>query len=150
MIIVNYKFNKRARELFKSVDIDTKKLERFSSFLINEHKSTRKVWVYDLKVKGNDNHDGGSYYFGDNEMEIGTKIGRRSLKNKRKWFLGTYFHELCHFIQDNIDNVSGSKIAYSEKDVEECNDNYYKNKLEIQAREFEEKNTKIYLELFHN
>lgn len=150
MIIVNYKFNKRARELFKSVDVDIKKLERFSSFIINEYKSTRKVWVYDLKVKGNDTHDGGSYYFGNNEMEIGTKIGRRSLRNKRKWFLGTYLHELCHFIQDNIDNVSDRKIAYSEKDVEECNDTYYKNVYEVQAREFEEKNTKIYLELFHN
>ena len=148
MIIVNYKFNKCAKELFKSVEVDIKKLERFSTYIINDYKNTRKVWAYDLAVKGNDKHDGGSYYFGYSEMEIGTKIGKRSLKNKRKWLLGTYFHELCHFIQDNIDSVNEKKIAYSEKDVQECNDKYWSNALEIQARNFENKYTKLFLEFY--
>ena len=150
MIIVNYKFDSKVRNVFKSLDIDIKKLERFSSFIINEYKSTRKVWAYDLSIKGNDDHDGGSYFFTYSEMEIGIKTKKRSIKNKRKWFLGTYFHELCHFIQDNIDKVSDKKIAYSEKDVQECTDKYWNNEYELKAREFEDKYTKIYLELFHN
>ncbi len=150
MIIVNYKFNKRAKELLKSVDIDIKKLERFSSYIINEYKDTRKVWVYDLTIKGNDSFDGGSYYFDESEMEIGTKCNKRNISNRRKWFLGTYFHELCHFIQDNIDKVKEKNIAYSEKDVEECNDTYWSNEYEIQARNFENKYTDLYIKLFHD
>lgn len=150
MIIINYNFDKRAKELFKSVDVDIKKIENFSSFIINEYKNTRKVWVYDLSVKTDSNCSGGSYFFGENKIEIGTKLSKRSKKNKRKWTIGTYFHELCHFIQDNIDNISERKIAYSDKDVEECNDTYYNNVYEIQARKFEDKYSKIYLELFHN
>jgi len=147
MIIVDCKFNKKAKELFKSVDIKIKELERFTNFILNEYKGTRKIWNYELIIKTLDCHTSG-YYFECNEMEIGTKTTKRSIAKKREWYLSSYFHELCHFAQDNLDKVKESKLDYSEADVANCTNKYYKNPMEIQAREFEDKYTKIYLELY--
>ena len=40
-------------------------------------------------------------------------------------------------------------MDYSEEDVERVSDKYYYNPLEIEARKFEEKYTKIYLQMFN-
>lgn len=150
MIVVSYKFNIKAKQLFKDVNVDINKLQRYTTFICNEYKRTKKDWFYDITVKGTSKHDGGSYFFGLNEMEIGTDVNLTNISKIRKWYLGTYFHEICHFLQDNVDKVNESKLSYSEEDVEESNDNYINNKYEIQAREFETKNTDVYLNLFHN
>ena len=147
MSIVNCKFNTKAKELFKSVNVKVKELERFTNFILNEYKVTRKIWDYDLNIKTIDCNTSG-YYFGCNEMEIGNKTLKRSLKKKREWYLSSYFHELCHFAQDNLDKVKESKLDYTDTDAANCNNKYYKNPMEIQAREFEDKYTKIYLELY--
>ena len=147
MIIVNCKFNTKARKLYKSVNIKVKELERFTNFILNEYKATRKIWNYDLEIKTIDCNTSG-YYFGCDEIEIGNKTPKRSLAKKREWYLSSYFHELCHFAQDNLDKVKESKLDYSDKDAANCTNKYYKNPMEIQAREFEDKYTKIYLELY--
>lgn len=147
MIIVNCKFNTKAKKLFKSVDIKIKELERFTNFILNEYKVTRKIWNYDLHIKTVDCYSSG-YYFECNEMEIGTKTTKRSFAKKKEWYLSSYFHELCHFAQDNLDKVKESKLDYTDDDAENYTNKYYKNPMEIQAREFEDKYTKIYLELY--
>jgi len=149
VIIVELKFDKKMRQLFKSLDIDIKKLQRYSSFILNEYKNTRKVWFYDLKVNMVECNTSG-YYFGEDLIEIGRRSPKRSIHQKRVWFLSSFFHELCHFAQDNLDKVTGSKLDYSEEDAAKCTDKYYKNPMEIQARLWEEKYTNAYIELFHN
>ena len=148
MIIVNCKFNKKAKELFKSVNVKVKELERFTNFILNEYKGTRKIWNYELLIKTIDCNTSG-YYFECNEIEIGNKTSKRSLAKKREWYISSYFHELCHFAQDNLDKVKDSKLDYTEADAANCTNKYYKNPMEIQAREFEDKYTKIYLELYY-
>ena len=108
MIIVNCKFNKKAKELYKSVNVKIKELERFTNFILNEYKGTRNIWNYDLEIRIID-CDTSGYYFGCNEMEIGTKTSKRSIAKKKEWYLSSYFHELCHFAQDNLDKVKDSK-----------------------------------------
>tara|TARA_R110000868_G_scaffold46998_2_gene154650 strand:- start:6836 stop:7282 length:447 start_codon:yes stop_codon:yes gene_type:complete len=147
MIIVNCKFNKKAKELYKSVNVKIKELERFTNFILNEYKGTRNIWNYDLEIRIID-CDTSGYYFGCNEMEIGTKTSKRSIAKKKEWYLSSYFHELCHFAQDNLDKVKDSKLDYTDADAANCTNKYYKNPMEIQAREFEDKYTKIYLELY--
>lgn len=150
MIVVNYKFDKKTLAKFKQLKIDVKKLKRFSNFIINEYKSTRKLWVYDLTIEGKDQYDSG-YYGGHNEIELAMKSYKRTLKNKREWLLSSFFHELCHFCQDNLEYASFHKrMNYSDEDVERGTDKYYKNPLEIEARKFEEKYTEIYMNLFHD
>ena len=147
MIIVNCKFNTKAKKLFKSVNVKVKELERFTNFILNEYKGTRKDWYYELQIKTID-CDSSGYYFECNEMEIGTRTTKRSLDKKKEWYISSYFHELCHFAQDNLDKVKDSKLDYTEADAENVTNKYYKNPMEIQAREFEDKYTKIYLELY--
>lgn len=149
MIIVELKFDKKIKQLFKSLDVDLKKLQRYSCFILNEYKNTRKLWCYDIDIKMIECNTS-SYYFGEDIIEIGRRTPKRSIKQKRIWFLGSYFHELCHFAQDNLDKVKESKLDYSDEDAAKCTDRYYKNPMEIQAREWEEKYTNAYIELFHN
>lgn len=137
------------RHLFKSLDVDINKLQRYSSFILNEYKNTRKIWFYNLKVNMVECNTSG-YYFGVDLIEIGRRSPKRSIHQKRIWFLGCFFHELCHFAQDNLDKVSVSKLDYSDEDVAKCTDKYYKNPMEIQARLWEEKYTDAYIGLFHN
>jgi len=147
MVIVKCKFNTKAKKLFKSVNVKIKELERFTNFILNEYKGTRKIWNYDLEIRIID-CDTSGYYFGCNEMEIGKRTSKRSLAKKREWYISSYFHELCHFAQDNLDKVKDSKLDYTEADAANCTNKYYKNPMEIQAREFEDKYTRIYLELY--
>tara|TARA_R110000782_G_scaffold185740_1_gene275843 strand:- start:7767 stop:8213 length:447 start_codon:yes stop_codon:yes gene_type:complete len=148
MVIVKCKFNTKIKELFKTVNVNLKELERFTNFILNEYKGTRKDWYYDLGIKMIECNTSG-YYFGDDTMEIGRITTKRSVLEKRKWYLGSYFHELCHFAQDNLDSIKESKLDYSDKDASECNDKYYKNPLEIQARQWEDKYVDIYIKLFY-
>tara|TARA_S200002703_G_scaffold115418_1_gene101003 strand:+ start:851 stop:1297 length:447 start_codon:yes stop_codon:yes gene_type:complete len=148
MVIVNHKFDNKIKELFKSLDVNTKKLERYSNFILNEYKITRKIWVYDLKIKMIE-CDTSGYYFQENLMEIGSKTTKRALDKKRRWFLGSYFHELCHFAQDNLDKVNSKRLDYTDEDAQKCNDRYYNNPMERQAREWEEKYVTAYVNLFH-
>jgi len=147
VIIVTCKFNKKVKELLKSVDIDIKELERYTNFILNEYKGTRNIWDYELTIKMIECNTSG-YYFEENLMELGNKTTKRSIPQKRKWYLSSYFHELCHFAQDNLDKVKDTKLDYTEADAANCTNKYYKNPMEIQAREFEDKYTKIYLELY--
>ena len=148
MILVNCKFNSKVKELFRKVDINLKELERFSNFILNEYKGTRKVWAYDLNVKLIDCNTSG-YYFGSDLIEIGKRTTKRSKSKKREWYLSSYFHELCHFAQDNLDKVRESKLDYTEEDASKCTDKYYRNPHEIQARQWEEKYTPAYIKLFY-
>ena len=49
----------------------------------------------------------------------------------------------------NLDKVKESKLNYSDKDASECNNNYYKNPYEVQAREWEEKYTGAYISIYY-
>tara|TARA_R110000796_G_scaffold74496_1_gene167577 strand:+ start:2497 stop:2943 length:447 start_codon:yes stop_codon:yes gene_type:complete len=148
VIIVDLNLDTKTKKEFKKLKINKKQLNNFCNFIINEYQSTRKLWKYDLDIKGVYTHDSG-YYFNHNEMELSLKGPSRSVKKKREWVLSSFFHELRHFIQDNLDNVSDRKMNYSEEDVEKCSNKYYYNKYEVEARKFEDKYTKIYLELFY-
>ncbi len=150
MIVVNYKFDKKVIDKFKKLKIDVKKLKLFSNYIVNEYKATRKLWVYDLLIEGKEQYDSG-YYGGHNEIELSLKSYKRNIKTKREWIISSFFHELCHFCQDNLEYVSfDKKMNYSEEDVENGRDKYYKNAYEIEARKFEEKYTKIYLDMYHD
>ncbi len=148
MIIVNLNLDNKTKKEFKQLKINKKQLNNFCNFILNEHKNTRKVWSYELDIKGVDRPDSG-YYFDHNEMELSLKGPNRGVKKKREWVISSFFHELKHFIQDNLDDISGRKMDYSEEDVEKCSNKYYYNKYEVEARKFEDKYTKIYLELFY-
>jgi hypothetical protein len=46
-------------------------------------------------------------------------------------------HEYRHWVQAQLQRVVEKKITYTEKDVEERNDNYLKNKYELECAEWE-------------
>ena len=150
MIIVNYKFDRKTLDKFKQLKIDVKQLKRFSNYIVNEYKATRKLWVYDLCIEGKEEYDSG-YYGGHNEIDLSLKSYKRTIKTKREWVISSFFHELCHFCQDNLEYASFEKnMDYSLEDVAKGRDKYYKNPYEIQARKFEEKYTKIYLDMYYD
>jgi hypothetical protein len=46
-------------------------------------------------------------------------------------------HEYRHWVQAQLQNVAEKKITYTDKDVEERNDNYTKNEYELECKEWE-------------
>jgi len=136
MYYLDIKYSKDIKDKFKKLKIDIKKFENFLLMILNNHKVSRKDWVFELKVKGIKSL-GSSYYFGHNEMEVGMHCSSRKKKDRRSYFIQSFLHEFRHFVQDNLDRVSGNKLDYTDKDIQAVNEKYWDNKYEVEAREWE-------------
>ena len=147
MIFVNLKFDNKIKNLYKELEIDIKKLERFSTFILNEERRTRKDWCFDILVTSDKDYDGALYAIDMDWIEIGLKTTLRSVKTRRQWFLGLFFHELCHFMQDNFGTLTSGKIAYTDEDVDNYTDAYSNCPYEQEARIWEKKYTKVFINL---
>jgi len=143
MIFIDIKFDSKIKKLFKDLNIKQKDVISFSNFILNEYKRTRKDHFFSLDVCGINSTCSG-YYFTtkkdeDSEMELALKSGFRKIERRRKYLMQSFFHEFTHFKQDKLDNISGNKLNYSEKDVNSRNSTYWDNPFEVEARKLEEK-----------
>lgn len=138
MIIVKLKCTKDIREKFKKYDIDRKKLENYLIFITNNLVNTRKWWVYEVTVKGCKGVDS-QYFWGEDEIEVALNCTGCTTKNERKmYFMKSLVHEYRHWVQSQIQNVPGSRLDYTEQDINERNEKYTGNKYEIECAEWEE------------
>jgi hypothetical protein len=137
MIIIKLKCDKKIRERFKYYGIDKRKLENFLMLHTNNLVKTRKWWNHEIKVKGIPGASS-QYFWNEDEIEIALKcVDCSSKKQRRIYFLQSLVHEYRHWVQAQLQRVAEKKITYTEKDVEERNANYFKNKYEIECAEWE-------------
>ena len=137
MIVIKLKCDKKIRERFKYYGIDKRKLENFLIFHTNNLVKTRKWWVHEIKVKGIAGASS-QYFWNEDEIEIALQCSECSSKKQRRvYFLQSLVHEYRHWVQAQLQRVVEKKITYTEKDVEERNDNYLKNKYELECAEWE-------------
>ena len=137
MIIIKLKCDKKIRERFKYYGIDKRKLENFLMLHTNNLVKTRKWWVHEIKVKGIPGASS-QYFWNEDEIEVALKcVDCSSKKQRRIYFLQSLVHEYRHWIQAQLQRVAEKKITYTEKDVEERNANYSKNKYELECAEWE-------------
>jgi len=137
MIVIKLKCDKKIRERFKYYGIDKRKLENFLMLHTNNLVKTRKWWVHEIKVKGIPGASS-QYFWNEDEIEVALKcVDCSSKKQRRIYFLQSLVHEYRHWIQAQLQRVAEKKITYTEKDVEERNANYSKNKYELECAEWE-------------
>ncbi len=156
MIFLDIKIDGKLKKLFKELNVKEKDVISFSNFILNQYKRTRKNYFYSLDIKGIQSTSSG-YYWGSSdrdqdipaEMELALKSGYRKIEKRRKYLLQSFFHELKHFTQDKFDMISGKKLDYSEKDVEDRTPEYWDNEYEVQAREWEEKYADAFEKIYY-
>lgn len=137
MIVIKLKCSKEIREKFKKHKIDKRKLENYLMFVTNNLVPTRKWWDYEIVVKGCKGHDS-QYFWGEDEIEVATMCHEcTSPKERRAFFIKSLVHEYRHWVQSQVQGISERHINYSEKDVDDRNDKYVKNKLELECAEWE-------------
>lgn len=137
MIVIKLKCDKKIRERFKYYGIDKRKLENFLMLHTNNLVKTRKWWVHEIKVKGIPGASS-QYFWNEDEIEVALKcVDCSSKKQRRIYFLQSLVHEYRHWIQAQLQRVAEKRITYTEKDVEERNANYSKNKYELECAEWE-------------
>ena len=137
MIIIKLKCDKKIQERFKYYGIEKRKLENFLMFHTNNLVPTRKWWVHNIKLKGIPGASS-QYFWNEDEIEIALQCSECSTKKQRRvYFLQSLVHEYRHWVQAQLQRVAEKKITYTEKDVEERNANYSKNKYELECVEWE-------------
>lgn len=138
MIVIKLRGDKLINEKFRKFDIDRRKLENFLGYLTNNLIPTRKPRWYEIKVKGIKGTSS-QYFWNEDEIEVALQAFDCNTKKKRRiYFLKSIAHEYRHWVQAQIENVSGKKVNYTEKDVEENNKTYTQNKYELECAEWED------------
>lgn len=137
MIIIKLKCDTKIRERFKYYGIDKRKLENFLMLHTNNLVKTNKWWNLEIKVKGIPGASS-QYFWNEDEIEVALQCSECSTKKQRRiYFLQSLVHEYRHWVQAQLQRVAEKRITYTEKDVEEHNANYLKNKYELECTEWE-------------
>ena len=107
-------------------------------FLTNNIVNKRKTYYYEIKVKGISGASS-QYFWEEDEIEVALNAADcKSTKQRSIYFIQGLVHEYRHWVQSQLQNVSSKRLNYSEKDIEEGNDNYKKNKYELECIEWED------------
>lgn len=137
MIIVKLRCDKLVNQKLRTYKIDRRKLENFLMLLTNNLVNKRKVHYHEIKVKGISGTSS-QYFWGEDEIEVALNAEDcSSPKQRRIYFLQGLVHEYRHWVQSQIQNISGKKLNYTEKDIEEGSDTYKKNEYELECVEWE-------------
>ena len=137
MVIVKLRCDKKVNQKLRTYNIDRRKLENLLMFLTNNIVNKRKTYYYEIKVKGISGASS-QYFWEEDEIEVALNAADcKSTKQRSIYFVQGLVHEYRHWVQSQLQNVSSKRLNYSEKDIEEGNDNYKKNKYELECKEWE-------------
>ena len=137
MVIVKLRCDKSVNQKLRTYKIDRRKLENFLQFLTNNLVNKRKLQWHEIKVKGIPGTSS-QYFWGEDEIEVALNAEDCGTpKQRRIYFLQGLIHEYRHWVQSQIQNISGKKLNYTEKDIEDNTDNYKKNEYELECAEWE-------------
>tara|TARA_A100001515_G_scaffold124672_1_gene109015 strand:+ start:2024 stop:2473 length:450 start_codon:yes stop_codon:yes gene_type:complete len=138
MVIVKLRCDKKVNQKLRTYNIDRRKLENLLMFLTNNIVNKRKTYYYEIKVKGISGASS-QYFWEEDEIEVALNAADcKSTKQRSIYFVQGLVHEYRHWVQSQLQNVSSKRLNYSEKDIEEGNDNYKKNKYELECIEWED------------
>lgn len=136
MITIKLKCDKAIREKLQSFGLEKRRVENYLQYLTNNLINTRKWQYYELRVRPSDGL-GSEYFWGEDTIHVAVKSPFRTKKERKIYFLTSLVHEYRHWVQSQIQNISESKIAYTNQDVAEMNEKYTENPLEKQCAEWE-------------
>ena len=140
----------KVKAWLKSYDIDFKVIGTCLNIFLN---TIRRFPVADsttIEIKTCKEY-GSGYYFGFNELHITEHLDQNGWSKEKVFdtFIGHFLHELRHWIQDNMLHVDECKLNYSDEDCEKERNKYYYNKWEVDARRFERRYKKEFIDMYY-
>lgn len=137
MNIYNIVATNKSKKWIKSHGIDLRAVSSALSLLISEIHPTVKVRQITLKLQIKFNGDS-EYRFNTNKIYICDKpyYNGDSKTTQQKHIFDHMLHEFRHWMQSRVYKVGVREIDYTEEDVLNNTNIYYRNKLEIDARQF--------------
>ena len=151
MITIDLKAKPRVKRWLKENRINFKTLQKASNIFFNQIQRRSKTnKEYSLEIKTCP-HPSSGYYFGFDELHVTQQLGQNGWSSDKKFdtFAAHFLHEFRHWIQDNMLHVAEHRLNYTDQDCEKSNDKYYYNKWEVDARKFERKYKKDFIELYY-
>jgi hypothetical protein len=122
----------------KAHKIDTKAMSYALSLLMSEIYPAVKIIPVKLTLQIRFNREDSGYYFRTNKISICEMpyYEGDSQKRQQKEIFNHFLHEFRHWMQSRIFKAGIREIKYTDEDVEYNTNAYYRNKLEVDARQF--------------
>ena len=131
-------------------EINIKLVEKCLNIILAQVRMKKKpkhIEIQIMKSKG----DCSGYYFGFDELHITENLDQNGWSRDKKLdtFVSHLLHEFRHWIQDNMFGVCESKLNYTDEDCDKERRIYCYNKWEVDARRFERRYKKDFIDLYH-
>ena len=150
MTLVELKTKPRIKRWLRDNEIDTTVVEMCLNIILNQirewsYHSQRYIEIKKYK------HNGSGYYFGFDEVHITENLDQHGWSKEKKLdtFAGHFLHEIRHWMQDNMLGVEESKLNYTDEDCDNERYAYKYNRWEVDARRFERRYKKEFIDLYH-
>ena len=149
MISVELRAKSAIKKWMHENEIDIKLVEKSLSIILNQIRSWKKTNTCELEIRKYSG-DSSGYYFGFDELHITENLGQNGRGRDKKLETFTYhlLHEFRHWVQDNVFNVAESKLNYTDQDVDKESRAYCYNRWEVDARRFERRYKKEFIDLY--
>jgi len=149
MNVVELKAKPSIRTWLRRNNLDLKTVEKCLNIILNQVRMKKKpdhVELQVIKSKG----DSSGYYFGFDELWITENLDQNGWSREKKLdtFVSHLLHEFRHWIQDNLFGVAEAKLNYTDQDVDKERNVYCYNKWEVDARRFERRYKKEFINLY--
>ena len=150
MISVELKAKPKINRWLRSNEIDVNVVEMCLNIILNKIRSWRKNSYKDIEIKKYKNN-GSGYYFGFDEVHITENLDQNGWSKEKKLdtFTGHFLHEIRHWMQDNMLGVEESKLNYTDEQCDNGSSVYKYNRWEVDARRFERRYKKEFIDLYH-
>ena len=129
---------KKSVQWLKAHKIDVRAMGSALSLLMAEVCPQVKVITVKITLQVRYNKEDSEYLFKTNKISICEVPydGTESRLGKQREIFNHFLHEFRHWMQSRIFKASIKEIAYTDLDVELNTNAYYRNRLEVDARQF--------------
>jgi len=150
MISVELKAKPKVKKWLKLHNINFKVVEKCLNIFLNSIRNFDIPDTTQIQIINCD-HLSSGYYFGFNELHITEHIDQNGWSREKKidTFVCHLLHEMRHWIQDHMLEVDECKLNYTDEDCEKSRPKYYYNKYEVDARKFERRYKKEFIQLYN-
>lgn len=138
MIVFKLKLTQNSVSWFDENKVDIYAMEAALSLLFAELEPTVMTKSKLLTIQIQYGSDESYYRFTTDKLWICDEPDSKAKSKKKRLFafFVHFLHEFRHWMQCRIYKISGSKLDFTEEDVEKNTHAYFRNEYEVDARQF--------------
>ena len=151
MLSIELHAKQTVKKWLRDNEIDIRIIQKCTNIILNQIRRHNKWSFPEIEIKRYKNINSSGYYFGFDELYLTGNLDQNGWSKEKRFdtFVSHYLHELRHWIQDNMLGVSEEKLNYTDEDVDKERPTYCQNKWEVDARRFERRYKKEFIQLYH-